>query len=79
MKATVQINFKEWEPPTLHVFYIDFDVIPRKYDTLEIEYKGKIIQASVYNVVQRLKMNIEDNSNTKPEFFVRAVQLPKIT
>lgn len=78
MKATVQINYKEWEPPTLYVFYIDFDVIPRKYDRLEIEYNGEIIQASVYNVVQRLKMNPEDNSNTKPEFFIRAVQLPKI-
>lgn len=74
MKATVQINYKAWEPPTLYVFYIDFDLIPRKNDKLEIEYNGKIIQASVYDVVQRLKMNLEDHTNTYPEIFIRAVQ-----
>ena len=72
MKATVQINYKAWEAPTLYVFCIDFDVIPHQNDTLEIEYKGKIIQASVYNVTQRLTVN--PDSNSKPKFFIRAFQ-----
>lgn len=39
MRATVQIDKYNWQDePALYVFYIDFDIKPRKDDTLDIEY-----------------------------------------
>ena len=39
MRATVRIDEYNWQDePALYVFYIDFDIKPRKDDTLDIEY-----------------------------------------
>ena len=44
MRATVQIDKYNWQDePALYVFYIDFDIKPRKDDTVIslIEYEGR--------------------------------------
>ena len=73
MRATVRIDEYEWQDkPALYVFYIDFDIKPQRNDMLEIEYKGRLIRATVYSVEHRLKINSENCNNEKPEFFIRA-------
>ena len=55
MRATVQIDKYNWQDkPALYVFYIDFDIKPRKDDTLDIEYNGRFIRATVYDITHRV-------------------------
>lgn len=76
MRATVQIDKYNWQDkPALYVFYIDFDIKPRSGDMLEIEYNGRLIRATIYNVTHRLKINSDNCNNEKPEFFIRAERL----
>lgn len=76
MIATVRIDEYAWqEKPALYVFYIDFDIKPQRNDMFEIEYKERIIRATVYNVEHRLKINSENYNNEKPEFYIRAERL----
>ena len=73
MRATVQIDKYNWQDkPALYVFYIDFDIKPRKDDTLDIEYNGRFIRATVYDITHRLKINSDNCKNEKPEFLIRA-------
>ena len=73
MRATVQIDKYNWQDkPALYVFYIDFDIKPRKDDTLDIEYNGRFIRATVYSITYRLKINSDNCKNEKPEFLIRA-------
>lgn len=73
MIATVQIDEYTWqEKPALYIFYIDFNIKPQRNDMLEIEYKGRLIRATIYNVTHRLKINSENYNNEKPKFFIRA-------
>ena len=73
MRATVQIDKYAWQDkPALYVFYIDFDIKPRKDDTLDIEYNGRFIRATVYDITHRLKINSDNCNNEKPEFLIRA-------
>ena len=76
MRATVQIDKYAWQSEqALYVFYIDFDIKPRSGDMLEIEYNGRLIRATIYNVTHRLKINSDNCNNEKPEFFIRAERL----
>ena len=51
MRATVQIDKYAWQSEkALYVFYIDFDIKPRRDDTIEIEH---------YNCLMILQKNIE--------------------
>lgn len=73
MIATIQIDEYVWqEKQALYIFYIDFNIKPQKDDTIDIEYKGRTIRATVYSVEHRLKINSENCNNEKPEFFIRA-------
>ena len=73
MRATVQIDKYAWQSEkALYVFYIDFDIKPRRDDMLEIEYNGRLIKATVYSVAHRLKINSDNCNNEKPEFLIRA-------
>ena len=73
MRATVQIDKYNWQDkPALYVFYIDFDIKPRSGDMLEIEYNGRLIRATIYNVTHRLKINSDNCKNEKPEVLIRA-------
>ena len=55
MRATVQIDKYAWQSEqALYVFYIDFDIKPRKDDTLDIEYNGRFIRATVYDITHRV-------------------------
>ena len=73
MRATVQIDKYNWQDkPALYVFYIDFDIKPRKDDTLDIEYNGRFIRATVYDITHRFKINSDNCNNEKPEFLIRA-------
>ena len=73
MRATVQIDKDNWQDkPALYVFYIDFDIKPRKDDTLDIEYNGRFIRATVYDITHRLKINSDNCKNEKPEVLIRA-------
>lgn len=76
MRATVQIDKYAWQSEqALYVFYIDFDIKPQRNDMLEIEYKGRLIRATVYSVEHRLKINSDNCNNEKPEFYIRAERL----
>ena len=73
MRATVQIDKYNWQDESaLYVFYIDFDIKPRKDDTLDIEYDGRFIRATVYDITHRLKINSDNCNNEKPEVLIRA-------
>lgn len=76
MRATVRIDEYEWQDkPALYVFYIDFDIKPQRNDMLEIDYKGRTIRAIVYSVEHKLKINLDNCNNEKPEFYIRAERL----
>ena len=73
MIATVQIDEYAWqEKPALYIFYIDFNIKPRIDDTLDIEYNGRFIRATVYDITHRLKINSDNCKNEKPEVLIRA-------
>ena len=73
MRATVQIDKYNWQDePALYVFYIDFDIKPQKDDTIDIEYNGRFIRATVYDITHRLKINSDNCKNKKPEVLIRA-------
>lgn len=73
MRATVQIIDKyTWQNEPAYVFYMDFDIKPQIDDTIDIEYNGRFIRATVYNISYRLKINSDNCKNEKPEFLIRA-------
>ena len=76
MIAIVQIDEYAWRSEqALYVFYIDFDIKPQRDDMLEIEYKGRLIRATVYSVEHKLKINSDNCNNEKPKFLIRAERL----
>ena len=76
MITTVQIDKYAWQSEqALYVFYIDFDIKPQRNDMLEIEYNGRLIRATIYNVTHRLKINSDNCNNEKPEFYIRTERL----
>ena len=76
MIATVQIDKYAWQSEqALYVFYIDFNIKPQRNDILEIEYKGRLIRATIYSVEHRLKINSDNYNNEKPKFYIRAERL----
>ena len=75
-RATVQIDEYAWqEKPALYIFYINFDIKPQRNDMLEIEYKGRLIRATIYSVEHRLKINLDNYNNEKPKFYIHAERL----
>ena len=83
MKVRVLVNRDGFHGTIYYRFDMDFDVLPREHDRLEVEcngtaYNGKLIIAEVLGAVHRSKIDNEGNTTPKITLITELISNDKI-